>query len=1075
MIGWVTCDVNAIGRRGVLVTGVSSKIRVAVLPYSVQLRAALGRWGGSGATRVPLPGSATEAISRSAISVNWVRVRRRFLTRALVPLAGYLLAGGVAEPLYAQSGIDEAEAVDEAPAVASFRPRTIAVVPFVNISGAPTDDWLAAGIAETVTADLEQFGTLEIIDREALLDQETTYEAELAAGDEVVAREVARDLGVSWLVAGGFQHLGDQLRITARIVNVETGDVNETATVDGDIRDVFALEDRIVEELRDGFTSIASRTGAEPRAAAGQPIEAPLVDRRSRAVVGVPGLGSESDEDGSAFRAAPPPSAESLRDSVAPETVVTRGQRDRPGALPGRREGDTAAAGEVSGVTLEKVTGGLAIGDDQAQFGTATRAGALTGRETVRPTRTQTAPDVDGRLDDAVWRNAARITEFVQRRPLDGAPATEPTDVYIAYDSTNIYLGFHAHYSDPGTVRANRADRDQATNDDTFFVYFDPFLDQQRAYVFTVNGYGVQGDSILNARGGGPGGGGGRRPPGGGGGFRGGPGGAPRGDSSWDALFDTAGQRVDDGFTAEMSIPFKSLRYPQRSGDTPHRWGFQIARTIRDKNETVVWSPVSREVAGFLRQMGVLDGLTSLSTSRNIEILPTFTAVQFGSLDDTTGSFENKDSDPEGGVNFKYGVTSNLTADFTINPDFSQIESDRPQIEVNQRFALFFPELRPFFLEGAEIFAFPGPVTVVHTRTIADPLYGAKLTGKAGRTTVGLMYANDEAPGNLDDLADPAFGQSAQTLVGRVRYDLYSESHIGGIFTDREFLDSYSRVGGVDGSFRLGDTHSTGFRALTTQHRDLSGIETSGYMLDAFIRKSGRNLSYTFASYLLSPDFKTDVGFVRRTDQRRGFSNASYRWWPESWIISWGPRFNYSRSYNFAGILEDENLGTGVNFSFAKNISFNTSIDREMERFGGIDFHKTRSRFFGNIATSRRISFGGGFNRGDESFFDPENPYLGRESGLFSFINVRPISRLRSQININTSRFTDPRNQDELVFDVKIFRALTTYQFTERLLFRNISEYNNPRQDARFELSPDVPRERRDGILHRLRRSVSAG
>ena len=949
------------------------------------------------------------------------------MTRAVIALAGCLLAAGGAGPLHAQSGVGEA--VDEAPAVVSFRPRTVAVVPFANISGEPDDNWLAAGIAETVTTDLEQFGTLSVIGREALLDRGPGYEAELEAGNEAVAREVARELGVSWLVAGAYQRLGNQLRITARIVDVETGGTSQTVRVDGDMGDVFALEDRIVEELRDGFASIA--------AAEGQPLGVPSADQGEREVVEFPGpgRGSESSEGVGGFRVATPPALESLGARGGGETVATREQGDPPASL-SASEGGSFTAGEPGAVALEEITGGLTIGDVQPQFGIATGAGALTGRETVRPTRTQTAPAIDGLLDDAVWRNAARITEFVQRRPLDGAPATEPTDVYIAYDSNNIYLGFHAHYSDPSIVRANRADRDQATLDDTFFVYFDPFLDQQRAYVFTVNGYGVQGDSILNS--GGPGGGGG--PPGGrGGGFRGG---APRGDSSWDALFDSAGERVEDGFTAEMSIPFKSLRYPRRSGDTPHRWGFQIARTIRGKDETVVWSPVSRSIAGFLRQMGVIDGMAGLSTSRNLEILPTFTAVQFGSLDDTTGDFLTKDTDPQGGVNFKYGVTSNMTADFTLNPDFSQIESDRPQIEVNQRFALFFPELRPFFLEGAEIFAFPGPVTVVHTRTIADPLYGAKLTGKTGKTTVGLMYANDEAPGNLDDPADAAFGQSAQTLVGRVRYDLYSESHIGGIFTDREFLDSYSRVGGVDGNFRLGDTHLTGFRGLVTQHRDLAGIDTSGYLLDAFIRKSGRNLSYTFASYLLSPDFKTDVGFVRRTDQRRGFSTVSYRWWPESWIISWGPQFNYSRAYDFVGILEDENLGTGVNFSFAKNISFNTSIDRDMERFGGIDFHKTRSRFFGNMATSRRISFGAGFNRGDQIFFDPETPYLGRESSVFTFINLRPISRLRSRININASRFTDPRNQDELVFDVKIFRALTTYQFTDRLLFRNISEYN---------------------------------
>ena len=211
-------------------------------------------------------------------------------------------------------------------------------------------------------------------------------------------------------------------------------------------------------------------------------------------------------------------------------------------------------------------------------------------------------------------------------------------------------------------------------------------------------------------------------------------------------LFDSGGTLVEDGWTAEMAIPFKSLRYP--SNDT-HRWGFQIARSIRGKDETVVWAPVSRDISGFLPQMGLLDGLRGLSTSRNLEIQPTVTAIQAGSLDRSTGGFDEA-RQPEGGVNLKYGVTSNLVLDFTYNPDFSQIESDRPQIEVNRRFPLFFSELRPFFLEGQEVFDVRGPVNFIHTRTIVDPRYGAKLTGKVGKATLGVLIANDEAPGKVD-------------------------------------------------------------------------------------------------------------------------------------------------------------------------------------------------------------------------------------------------------------------------------------------------------------------------------------
>ena len=349
-------------------------------------------------------------------------------------------------------------------------------------------------------------------------------------------------------------------------------------------------------------------------------------------------------------------------------------------------------------------------------------AGSTPPHPSVTVKRAAEPPSIDGRLDDPVWQTATRITRFVQESPLEGAPATEQTEIWIAYDSQRLYFGIYAHYTDPRIIRANRVDRDQTGRDDRVSFFFDPFLDQQRAYVFSVNGYGVQGDSLMSAGGGGGGGRGGG--PGGGG---------PDGDSSWDALFSSAGRLVADGWTAELSIPFKSLRYPATREGEAHRWGFQIRRDIEGKNESVVWAPVSRDIPGLLRQMGTLDGLTNLSTSRNLEFLPTFTAIRPSAIDTSTGRLAHVDSKPQAGMNIKYGLTSNLTADFTANPDFSQIESDRQQIEVNQRYPIFFPELRPFFLEGQEIFNVPGPVNFTHTRTIVDPRVGAKLSGKMGR------------------------------------------------------------------------------------------------------------------------------------------------------------------------------------------------------------------------------------------------------------------------------------------------------------------------------------------------------
>ena len=880
---------------------------------------------------------------------------------------------------------------------------SLAVIPFTNISGNPADDWIGPGIAETVMVDAERVGTLSVI-APSISDTVPSLPGTGVSGaatNAVVRR--ARDLGAAWLLTGGYQRVGDRLRITAGLVDVQAGTVTKTATIDGGVAELFALQDQIVAQL-----DLAGLTGA---AAGTVPRQGP------------------GDLD----------PLDSLPTSAAPSGVAPSGGGSRDGAVPPEQPSAT-----IDGpLGPSDVTGGIAVGDVPGPAaGFARSAGVLTGRPTVRVPLASDRPNIDGRLDDPVWRSAARITEFVQQRPLDGAPASEQTEVYVAYDSVNLYFGLYAHYSSTGLVRANRVDRDQTTLDDTIKLYFDPFLDQQRAFVFSVNGYGVQGDAIVNRRDRGSTAGRGRRRSGGGPSSQATGSVAPTGDPSWDALFDSGGTLVEDGWTAEMAIPFKSLRYPRRGPGEAHRWGFQIVRTIESKDESDLWAPISRDIAGFLPQMGVLEGMTGLSLSRNLEVMPTFTAIQAGSRDTTTGEFANRDPDPEGGVNVKYGLTSNLTLDFTYNPDFSQIETDRPQIEVNQRFPLNFPELRPFFLEGQEIFDIMAPVTFVQTRTIVDPQYGAKLTGKVGRTSLALVTANDQAPGKVDSRSDPAFGKSAQVFLGRARYDLYSESHIGLLATNREFLDSHNRVGAVDGSFRIGSNHQFGIFAAGSRDHDRDGVERNGTLLQANVTKQGRNLSYFVAHWEISPDFLNDQGFTRRVDDKTYTGRVDYRWWPAGRIVNWGPRISYRRTYDYGGVLQDEQMGANVSVRFARNIDVNAGYTRDMERFGGVDFWKSRLTFGGNVRTSRRLSFGGNFGTGDQVRF-VDNPFLGSGTEFDLNVTLRPFSRLQSEITLDTSRLVDPRaDADVEVFDVKIWRALTTYQFTERLLLRNIMEHN---------------------------------
>jgi hypothetical protein len=651
----------------------------------------------------------------------------------------------------------------------------------------------------------------------------------------------------------------------------------------------------------------------------------------------------------------------------------------------------------------------------------APRAGAIGGRPTLTAVRAAEPPTIDGRLDDPIWRSAALIDRFVQEEPQEGQPSTERTEIRVAYDSQRLYFGIYAHYSDVSQRRANRSDRDKLDDDDTVTVYLEPFLDYLRGYSFSVNGYGVQRDAMIvvsNAQD------------------------NPDGDLTWNALFTSGGQLVDDGWTAEMAIPIKSLRYPSRGANEQHRWGFQVRRKIISKDERAVWAPVSRNVMAFLTQIGILDGITNLSTQRNLEVLPTFTAVNSGRLNPTNGEFGSAHVE-EGGFGVKYGLNSNLTLDFTYNPDFSQIESDNQQIEVNNRFPINFPELRPFFLEGREIYEIPGMPRAVETRRIVDPRYAAKVTGKIGaKTSIGLFVADDEAPGKVDSLLDPAYGQKAQNVLGRAKYELYRNSHIGVLFTDREFMDNYSRMVTVDTALRIGETRNFGYRFYRSD-REEGGVRKTGWATEGSIRQEARNLRWAMIANAISPDFSNALSFVQRANQILIIPQLSYRWWPSTWLLNWGPSISPQQLWDFDGVLQNSTrFNPSASFTFVKNITMTSTYTRSMERFQGVNYEKSGWSMSGTVNSNRKVLFTGNYSNGDEIRFSI-NPFLGRSRQYGATVTARPMARLQSAFQLTTSRLIDDRTgNDRTEFDVKIVRSTTTYQFTPRLLLRSITELN---------------------------------
>jgi hypothetical protein len=647
------------------------------------------------------------------------------------------------------------------------------------------------------------------------------------------------------------------------------------------------------------------------------------------------------------------------------------------------------------------------------------RANAPAARPTLTAARAEQAPAIDGRLDDAIWRTAPVIDSFVQEEPIEGAPATEQTEVRVAYDSDRLYFGIHARYSDVNLRRANRSDRDKLDNDDTVTIYLEPFLDYLRGYAFSVNGYGVQSDSMVivqNAQS------------------------SAGGNLSFNALYYSGGQLVDDGWTAEIAIPIKSLRYPSRGPGEAHRWGFQVRREIKSKDEAIVWSPVSRSDPNFLGQVGLLTGMTDFSTQRNFEVLPTFTAVSSGRLDSRSGTYST-DHVEEGGFGVKYGLNSNLTLDFTYNPDFSQIESETQQIEINQRFPLQFPELRPFFLEGQEIFNVVGMPRSVETRRIVDPRIGAKLSGKIGsRSSIGILFADDEAPGKTDSTFDPAYGQKARNLIGRYKFDLYRNAHVGGLYTDREFASNFSRLVAFDTALPFGGTRNIGYRFFKSEQLE-NNVRKSGWAMEATVRQNARNLSWGATSTWQSPTFASQLSFVRRVNTIENRYNVNYRWYPESWIRNWGPGFNIGWLHDYDGVLQNTtDWNPSVNITFARNITASANVSRLMERYREIDFHKTRWQVSTTVNTSQKVLFSASVSGGDEIRFVTD-PFLGDLLDYSITATFRPSSRLQSIVKVDGNRFTDPVNRAQ-EFHVKILRHTTTYQITPRLLVRNIWELN---------------------------------
>jgi hypothetical protein len=462
----------------------------------------------------------------------------------------------------------------------------------------------------------------------------------------------------------------------------------------------------------------------------------------------------------------------------------------------------------------------------------------------VRLPRLEATARIDGVLDEEAWRRAARLTGFTQYRPVDSRPAEDSTEVLAWYAPDAIYFGIRAYETHGNVVRATLADRDNIDADDNIQILLDTFNDRRRAVLFAVNPLGAQEDGVRSE------------------GLAGAAGGQNAGfrfdgviDLNPDYVYQSRGRPTPFGYEVEVRIPFKSLRYQSGAAQD---WGLQIVRTTQHTGYEDTWTPVVRANASFLIQSGTLKGLTGLRRGLVMDASPEFTSR----VDGAPGALEYgyRKLDPELGVNLRWGITQNLSLTATANPDFSQVEADVGQVTVNERFALFFPEKRPFFLEGLE--QFDTPNALIYTRRILSPVAGAKLTGKVGGTAVAYIGAVD----------DDAFSPGDHPIVNllRLRRDLGASSTLGLAYTDRIVGDTYNRVLGADARVIWRKIWFSDAQIVGSWTRDGAGVR-AGKLWDVTLYDlTGRSYGNHADFVGVSPEFQASSGFVNRPNVVQG-------------------------------------------------------------------------------------------------------------------------------------------------------------------------------------------------------------
>jgi len=624
-----------------------------------------------------------------------------------------------------------------------------------------------------------------------------------------------------------------------------------------------------------------------------------------------------------------------------------------------------------------------------------------------------------------------KIAGFIQNTPRDGQPATEATEVWLGYTKSDLYFVFICHDRHPGEIRGHLARRENVGNDDNVSVLLDPFQDHRRGILFTVNPAGVQADAAWSESSG--------------------------QDYSYDQVWDSEGQVTRDGWMALFAIPFRSLRFRPNGSD----WGVVFMRNFPRNSETDFWPRVAANVSGVLSQEGTLKGIAGVTGSHNVQIDPYALAQNERTLetvDPLNPYWSSRHIEATAGGEAKAILKDSIIFDATINPDFSDVESDQPQFTVNQRYPVYFPELRPFFLENANYFA--TPINLVYTRNIVHPEYGGRVTGKIGRTNLGLFATDDREPGQTVARGDPLYQKRATFAVGRITEDLGKGSSIGAIYTDEEVGQGWNRIGGIDFTARMTNkwTALGQWVESSTKGTVDSGAPptyAAGPAANFQVQRSGHafNLYSTYQDF--STGFQTQLGFIQSSNFRNGQTHATYQWFPKhSKLQSFGLETNQNIAFDHFGNRVFHYLSFDPFWLLPRNIVIAPIGGQNSDTVGPQNgYLLTQNRNFtenlGGIAARGapwpQLNFSvNAFRSGNVNY----NPVAGGVPSLMNQETAQVLFTLQPlrQLTADNTYLLDRDHSvadGALVYESQVFRTKVNYQFTRALSARVIAEYDS--------------------------------